>query len=267
LKKLNFDLALITGATSGLGKELARQLAKEKISLFLTGRNESELNTLKEELSSLTTVTIFPCDLTNPQERKHLTSEIYEKAPDLVINNAGSGLYGPALSYPTKDQLKTFELNLNAPVEITLDAARALQSKAKPGTILNISSIAAYFTFPNFAAYASSKVALKNFSKSLDSELEGSGIRSLVSCPGRIHTDFARRASQGKFTPSPKDAMEVSYAAKSVLNQIAKGKGNNIFGPRYFFFVLITRFVPEKIMNKIFKKKLSQRTQDQHLQK
>src|SRR5579883_2402746 len=116
-------LALITGATGGLGKALCYGLSKLKIPLFLTATKEEALRELAESLKHETQVEYFPADLASPSSRKELISIIHKKVPDLVINNAGLGLYGECLSHPSLELLKLVEVDAIAAMELTLEAA------------------------------------------------------------------------------------------------------------------------------------------------
>src|SRR5580693_8214964 len=148
-------LALVTGASSGLGKALCHLLAKKGVRLIVTGRNRSKL----EELHGL----VHVADLA--QSRDSLIKLIHEHVPDLVINNAGWGLYGDALSHTTKEQMDILEVNANAVLEISLEAARAMIKAKTEGAIVNIASGAAFFAFPTLAVYAASKAFVGSFSE------------------------------------------------------------------------------------------------------
>ncbi|NGX46491.1 MAG: 3-oxoacyl-[acyl-carrier-protein] reductase FabG, partial [Chlamydiae bacterium] len=187
------NLALITGASSGIGAALARLLASKKIALILHGRNEQKLDELASSLSSQVDVSILATDLT---KREALISLIREKVPDLVINNAGFSLYGDALESSVQEQMKIHDVNGAASLEITLEAAHALLRAKKPGVILNVSSVLGDIPSPGTAIYGASKGFVTLFSQSLDYEFAPHHIRVLVSCPGQVVTPFAARAAK-----------------------------------------------------------------------
>jgi len=99
-----FSLAFVTGASSGLGAGICRLLASKGIPLLITGRNVERLKILADELQMLVPVEIIAADLSIEKERERLIDKIHEHVPDLIINNAGFGLYGPALTYETRQQ-------------------------------------------------------------------------------------------------------------------------------------------------------------------
>lgn len=141
--KFQAKLALVTGASSGLGEAICHALANHKIPLILVSRNEEKLKKVASKLSTSTHV--HPADLTNADQRKELIKLIQYFQPDLVINNAGFGLYGPTLAHPLSELEEMMELNVRALMEITIESARALYRDQKKGIIVNISSIASFF--------------------------------------------------------------------------------------------------------------------------
>jgi uncharacterized protein len=256
----NATLALVTGASTGLGKELSRALAAKGIPLLLAARNEAKLQELAQQLP--VTSKIYPVDLTEPQERKPFLAWLKEQGPDLIINNAGMGLYGPALSHPTAQQSQLVELDVQALTEITLESARTLLEQKRGGTIMNISSAAAFFLYPNHSLYAASKAFVNVFSQSLDFELKPRGIRVLASCPGRIDTEFSLRASGG--APEKTSAlwiMRPETAAQLILKQIESGNPLEIIDARYKCFVALGKLLPKwlqmRLMNATLKSRLS----------
>lgn len=250
-------LALVTGASSGLGQALACALAKNGVSLILTGRSEERLRALVQTLS--VPVQRIPLDLSLEEDRKKLIQEMEKASPDLVINNAGLGLYGDALNHPLAELMNMIDVNITAVVEMTLAAAQHWKNSQKKGIILNVSSAAAFFTYPSFAIYAASKSFVLNFSTALDLELSDHGIRVLTVCPGQIDTDFRNRAS--KHFPQKTDlwTMSVDKCAEQILAQIAKGQRSLIIDWRYRWLVAISRLVPQKILSKLLARRISER--------
>lgn len=256
---MNVARALITGGTSGLGKALATHLASQGIPLIISGRRADELAELSQTLP--THVVCETADLSYPSERKALLERIKELKPDLVINNAGFGLYGDVLDHKREEELAILELNSAALLEITIEAAKALREANKQGTILNISSAAAFFATPGFAVYAASKMFVNQFSLAFDREMAPHGIRILTACPGQIATDFRRRAASGH--PQKKDdlmTMSVEKAVKEIVWQIEKQKRLHIFDLRYQVSTFLARhFVPESFIGWIIQRSVKKR--------
>ena len=239
------SLALITGASSGIGEALARLLAQKNIPLILTGRNRDRLQALAAELQA----EWLALDLA--KDRKPLLDLIQTRAPDLVINNAGFALYGPALHSTLKEQKEIFEVNGTAVLEISLEAARALKSAKRSGVICNISSIAGEFSFPMLSVYAATKSFVTSFSKSFDAEMAPFGIRILVSLPGQIATSFAMRASQGRYEQqSSWVTLPIPYAAEQIWRQIERRKGVHIIDWRYRLALWLSKVIPRFLLEK-----------------
>lgn len=249
-----FQCALVTGATSGIGEALSHFLASQKIPLIITGRNQERLSTLHKELKSSVQVKTFAVDLKDPLQRLELIQEIQKSSPDLVINNAGLGYYGPIIEHPTQDQMEVIEVNVSALTEITIEAAKALKKQNKKGIILNISSAAAFMAFPMHTVYAATKAYVNAFSQGLDYELSSSGIRVLCSCPGQIETEFRFRASKGKTKLRTGVTMSKEEAVNYIWKQILKKKPVVIFNWAYRLQVFLTKFIPQKWLNPTLKK-------------
>jgi short-subunit dehydrogenase len=173
-----------------------------------------------------------------------------------VINSAGIGFYGDILSYPLEDQLAIIKLNVEALSAITIEAARSLQRKNLKGTILNVSSAAANYTYPGFALYAASKRFVKEFSLSFDLEVSKYGIRILTALPGRFASPFLQKASSPKEFREKKswDIMSLEKTADLILQQIQKQKKSLIIDFRYRILAFFSLFVPQIILAKILKK-------------
>jgi short-subunit dehydrogenase len=250
-------LALVTGASGGLGKALCIALAHQGIELIAVARNQNALSALQQELT--VPVTILPIDLSHPQEREPLIELIHRTSPDVVINNAGFGLYGPILSHPASSMAEMIEVNIQALAHITIEASRALIASKKKGTILNISSAAAFFSYPTFATYAASKRFVLQFSEALDEELSPQGVRVLTVCPGQIATGFRARASS--HFPQQEDAYTLSQekAARLILKQIEQGARSRVIDNRYRLMVYLSRLIPQRLLMKILSRSLSHR--------
>lgn len=237
---------LITGATSGIGKALTLKLAHQGHCLTLVGRNKESL----EELSHIPRAQTLLLDLSQEEERQKLLLWIAEEAPSLVINSAGFGFYGKALSHPIPSHRSLIEVNILALTEITLAAAAALQKRKETGTILNISSATSLFPFPLFATYAASKSFVTSFSRSLASELRPEGIHILVSCPGMVDTPF-RSSAAGKPIPRPRGTLPLAKVVNRLLRQIEEKQPYTIIDWKMALFSKITHILPRSFLDKL----------------
>lgn len=253
------SLAFVSGATSGIGLALCKLLAQQGIALMATARNEDALKQLKETLQSLVDVDIVAADLSQSNDRKQLVAWIQKKAPDLVINNAGFGLYGEALSYATSEQEKILTVDGLSVLELTLEAARTLFSKGKKGTILNVSSAAAFCISPQFAVYAASKAFVNHFSQSFDEEMHPYGIRVLATCPGMVQTNFQQRAGGKGLIKEEPGVMSSEFVASQIWQQIQCQKPLLIVDWKYRFLTTLAALLPKHWVATFMKRKMSKR--------
>lgn len=255
---MTHSLALVTGASSGIGRALCFILAEKGINLIISGRNLNELEETAQVLRRNVAVQIVQADLAIPHERKTLIELIRLRAPDLVINNAGFALYNDAILHETEKQMQILEVNGMALLQITLEAAKAMKAHKMRGVIMNISSVAGFFIFPCFSVYAASKSFVNELSQSLDYELAPEGIRVLAACPGMVDTNFRVR-SGGTSNIKKEGLMTAQYAAEQIWNQINQKKRLNIFNWKYRLAVLARHFIPQFLYSKILKKNIKER--------
>lgn len=254
-----FSLACITGASSGIGEALCHLLAEKGIDLIIAGRNIDKLNQLASQLKVRTR--IVSGDLSLADDRKKLIEVIYKETPDLMINNAGFGLYGDALTFETPAQMEILKLNIDAVVEMSLESARAMISKDKRGVILNVSSAAAFQILPGFTLYAASKGFVNQFSESLNEELQPYGVSVLAACPGMVATNFRKRASEGKAANELSSlVMTPSFAAEQIWQQIQKRKSIHTFNWKYRLGTFLTQYIiPKKWAIKLVRSNIQSR--------
>ncbi len=253
------QLALVTGASSGLGKELSHQLARRGIPLILIARNREKLEAAASELPGSPLLCV--ADLADPEGRRKVVEIIHAEQPDLIVNNAGFGLYGPALAHKTSELQEMVEVNVEALMELSLEGAGTLLKHQKKGMVLNISSAAAFFAYPGFSVYAATKAFVNSFSRAFDEEMKPHGIRIITVCPGQIDTGFRKRAS-GNF-PQKADGITMTseMAAELILRQADKGKSLSIVNWRYLLAVGLSRLVPYSLLNRLLAKGIADRHQ------
>lgn len=242
----DYKQALITGASSGIGEAIAVLLAEQKIPLFLTGRDETRLKAVARRLESLTHVEYAAYDLSTQESRKPLVEWIHTHAPDLVIQSAGFGLYGPALQQDPKELLNMVDTNVSAVLEIALSAAKALSERKQQGTLLHVSSVAAVITMPNFSVYSATKACLLHLSECLDFEWRPYGIRVLTLCPGHVTTRFQEHASKGAAYMPVSYALSAEQVARAALRQINYQKRTCFFDWRSQLIAFLCRYVLPK---------------------
>lgn len=213
--------ALVTGATSGLGAEFARQLAPHARRLLLVGRREERLDglaaSLRENHQNLEVIS-FAADLSTAPERERLAAHVIrEEIPvNLLINNAGLGDLGPFVSADWGRLKPMLEVNVTALTHLSHLLLPMLRSSA-PAGILNVSSIAGFFPLPEMAVYAATKAYVTSFSEALRMELAPEGIRVTALCPGPVPTEFFEVASRNGEAIRAMDRSHPSLAATPEL--------------------------------------------------
>ena len=198
-------LTIITGASSGLGAEFARQLAAdardERQELWLIARNEEKLATVAAGLAQTNaTVRTFAMDISGRDSvqrvKKLLESEraTGDFVIDMLVNNAGFGTYGPFAETDTEREMQMIDLNCTT---LTGICGIALPYLPRGSTVINVASLAAFLPLGNFAVYAATKAFVLSFSVALAAELKDAGIAVCALCPGSVSTNFANVASNG----------------------------------------------------------------------
>lgn len=248
-------VALITGASTGIGYEMAKIFAARGYDLVVVARNAKSLKELHDHLSPLVNVTYIPLDLSLPKAPQTLFAKT-KKAKlqvDVLVNNAGFGTSGNFVELDLKRELMEVDLNIRALVELT-HLYGAEMAKRKQGRILNVASTAAFQPGPWMSVYYATKSFVLHFSEGIAEELKSKGVQVSVLCPGATVTEFANTAGMhnSKLFKSKllKPATAEAVAIYGV-NQFLKGKVIIIHG---FFNKLLAfgnRFSPRFIVRKI----------------
>jgi len=193
-------VTLVTGASGGIGADLARIFARHSHDLALVARSRAKLEALADEIAASGRLrpVVLVFDLIERGAATHIAAalEAAGATPEILVNNAGFGLAGEAAGLDPAQQLAIVDLNIRAVVDITLCFLPAI--RAARGKILNVASVAAYFPGgPGMAAYYASKSFILSFSLALSQELRLQGVTVSALCPGYTKTDFQARAGFG----------------------------------------------------------------------
>ena len=209
---------LITGASGGIGLETARQLAAQGYRLTLVARNENKLNKAVKNLNGLGH-SILVADLTDKGDLQKLVDHLKAEKYDILINNAGAGIYGKFADIPLEEQLTTMHLNMDALV--TLSYA-FLQNATTGDTLVNVGSVLAHSSLPGGSVYAATKSFVANFSESLWYEFKPKGVFVMGFNPGAAASDFHSNAG-GHTSDFPKFVMSsVEDVAKELVKALEK---------------------------------------------
>ena len=251
--------AIITGASSGLGVEFARQLASQSACLVLAARRGELLQAVADELKtsqSAAKVVTCACDLSTDEGRKTLWAQVDALGlkPTLLINNAGLGDYGTFVTAPEARVRTQIELNITALTLLTHEFAdRVLATSEKPAGIINVGSLAATLPIPDLAVYAATKAYVMSLSEALSVEFAERHI--LVSCvsPGPTPTNFgrnARRPDEKDIDRSGQGLLRVSpqVVVAEALRALRRGKACVFPSLRVTFAAFIFRIMPRFLM-------------------
>jgi uncharacterized protein len=247
-------VALVTGASFGLGLEFCKILASKNYDLIITARSEKKLDELKLELmkSYPIKVTTFAADLSLREDTKKFIRAHESVSLDLLVNNAGVGVYGEFKETDINDEVNMLELNMVALSMITKAFLPAMLKK-KSGQILNLASTAAFQPGPLMSLYFATKAFVLSFSEALSEELIGTGVSVTCYCPSATRTNFQDTAGAGRsklFKGKIPGAQEVALDAIAALE--AK-KTVAIYGFFNRFLIFTLRFTPRFLIPKIVK--------------
>ncbi|MFN8633523.1 MAG: SDR family oxidoreductase [Chloroflexota bacterium] len=200
-------VALVTGASSGIGEAFAKALGGRGLNLVLTGRDGDQLARIAGEIEAFSAVHVerLTADLAEPDapERIGLAVDALGLSPDLLVNNAGGGLLGSFAALPLDRQLQMIRVNVEALVGLTGLFLPPMLARGRGG-IVNVSSSAGHQPLPHFAVYAATKAFVTSFSEALWAEVRGRGVRVVAVCPGPVaDTRFGLRAGESPMSKIP----------------------------------------------------------------
>ena len=249
-------LAVITGASSGIGAMFARKLAARGYDLLLVARREDRLRSLAQELQDLyhLKVEAFAADLAHADDRERL-AQVVEAAPDLglLVNNAGFGTNGYFLETDVRQQLEMHELHVLATVRLCHAAIRNLDGNdgAKRRGIINVSSVAAFSSAPQNASYNSTKRWVNGFTESLAMEFGATGKSITVQalCPGFTLSEFHDKLKMDRSRIPRSLWMTADFVVEESLKAFGKGKLFVIPGWRYKALVGVMKALPASVLS------------------
>ncbi len=186
----------MTGASSGIGADIARELAERGHGVTLVARREDRLRELADELAGLgANVEVIACDVADSAARAGLLDKVERRGltVDILVNNAGIGTMGSVTKTPVAEEISQVRVNVEAVVDLTTRAVQQMVPRGR-GAILNIGSTAGYQPFPGQVGYAATKAFVNNYTQGLRGELAGTGVTVALLCPGPVRTEFVKSA-------------------------------------------------------------------------
>jgi short-subunit dehydrogenase len=247
MRDLKGHRAVVTGASSGIGEEFARQLASLGADLVIAARRLDRLDKLAAELARDHDVAVetLKCDLSAPEQAAWLfEGAVKGGSVTMLINNAGIGPFGRFLHHPRDKHTETVQLNAVALTELSYFFAAHMLEHGKPSYIANIGSIAGFQGTTNFAVYAGTKAYVRVFSEILARELQDTNIKVTCVCPGGTHTEFSD--ANGQLVKE--SAHRLMMSSKDVVDRALSGMltGRTFVIPGFVNKVacLLPRFLP-----------------------
>ena len=248
--------ALITGASSGIGFELAELFARDGYDLVLTARSEEKLRARADELAARFGISarIIAKDLSSPQAPDAIFNELQRESVfvDVLVNNAGFGNHGLFHQTDLAEELEMIQVNLTSLTHLTKLFIREMVRRGG-GKILNVASVAAFLPGPLMAVYYATKAYVLSFSEALAEELRGTGVRVTCLSPGPTRTDFQRRAGIGpiKILDHGAATLDSKTVARRGYEGLMRNKRVVVTGFMNRFFVFGMRFVPRSVLARI----------------
>ncbi len=249
--------ALITGASSGIGRELAIVFAQNGWDVVLVARSADKLQELAEELvrkHQISAETIA-LDLVDPAAPQKLLRETAARSLkiDALVNNAGIGSFGFFADIDPENDARLLELNVTALTKLTKLFLRPMIVRKK-GYILNVASTAAFQPGPLMAVYYASKAYVLSFSEALSNELEGSGVSVTALCPGAVRTGFQDAANMTGSKLFKRVTLEASRVAREGYQAMMRGKRVVVPGVRHRLMIAGSRFAPHSLVLRIMRR-------------
>jgi uncharacterized protein len=192
--------AVVTGASSGIGADIARELAARGHGLVLVARREDRLKELAAELAAVR-VEVIACDVADPDARAHLLDEVEARGltVDVLVNNAGLGTIGAVATADVDREMAQVRVNVEAVIDLTTRAVQRMVPRGR-GAILNVGSTAGFQPFPGQAGYAATKAFVISYTEALRTELAGTGVTVATLNPGPVRTEFLQSAGMDEKT-------------------------------------------------------------------
>jgi short-subunit dehydrogenase len=242
-------VALITGASAGLGVEFARQLSKRGHRLVLAARRKDRLETLAGELGNARTIAI---DLSKSGSAAKLLADLAAAGEqvEILVNNAGFGLIGRFAELDARRERQMIDLNVGTLTDLCRAAAPAM-IKRKSGGILNVASTAAFQPGPNMAVYFATKAYVLSLTEALHEELKPHGVHVSALCPGPTRTEFGEVAGFGGNGLFDRVAMESPEVVAAGLDGLDRNRAVVVPGIANKVGALSTRFAPRSVVRRI----------------
>ena len=255
--KLSGKLAIVTGASRGIGRALAKELARQGCGLLLTALEENELSAVSQEIrrKGLVPVEAMAVDLSSARDRKRLIDWILSRKnpPDILINNAGIGYFGRFEGADSTNIERTITINVSALVHLTHDLIPILKTRPR-SKIVNVSSASSRLPYPGLAIYGATKAFVSSLSQTLAAELEGTPIDVLCFHPGFTMTSFMESAGMDMRRVKKVLIHSPEEVAVQIVRAIQKDKHWGYSGFSTHLSVLLGTVLPMRLKTTLFER-------------
>lgn len=239
--------AVITGATSGIGAEFAKQLAPTCDALVLVGRDGERLNELAALLKSHATVDVMIADLATESGREVVAQRVSQSDVDLLINNAGFGLNEGFVSTEYSDERALLDVLVTAVLHTTHAALPGMLER-NTGGVINVSSVAGWLSS---GTYSAAKSWVTTFSESLATLHRDSNVNVMALCPGFTRTEFQQRAGMNTESISDRMWLDVDHVVRDALRDFNRGKAVSVPGIQYKVLSAVAQYLPRPWVRRI----------------
>jgi short-subunit dehydrogenase len=251
--------AVVTGASSGIGAAIARELADRGHGVTLVARREDRLRELADELAGRGShVEVIACDVADSAARSGLFDEVDRRGltADILVNNAGIGTIGSVTNASVDDEIAQVRVNVEAVLDLTTRAVQQMVPRGR-GAILNVGSTAGYHPFPGQAGYAASKAFVITYTQGLRGELAGTGVTVALLNPGPVRTEFLKSAGMDERTFAdafPKFLWTPARdVARTAIDALDGDRGTVIPGLPSQLSARLFQFMPRRLLMPLLK--------------
>lgn len=254
------QMALITGASSGIGYELAKLFARDGYDLALVARDRQKLDALAQAMRRQhgISASVLPADLSLPEAPETVWRALEASPVDVLVNNAGFGAYGAFARTELAEQLRMIQVNATALTHLTRLFLPGMIQRGR-GKILNVASTAAFQPGPLMAVYYASKAYVLSFSEAVANELRGSGVSVTALCPGPTTTDFQRRAGIERTRLMRGRIMDAETVARAGYRGLLSGRTVVVPGLRNRLLSVAVRLPPRDAVTQMVRSIQEQR--------
>ncbi|WP_292981209.1 SDR family oxidoreductase [Mycobacterium sp.] len=250
--------AVVTGASSGIGRDIARELVDRGHGVTLVARREDKLRELADELGDRVRVEWIASDVADPDARAGIFGELAsrELTVDILVNNAGVGTIGSVAKTAVDDEIAQVRVNVEAVIDLTTRAVQQMVPRGR-GAILNVGSTAGFHPFPGQVGYSGTKAFVKSYTEGLRGELAGTGVTVALLCPGPVRTEFLQSAGMDEKAFAAAFPKFLWMASRDVarigIDALDGDRGTVIAGLPSQFSTRLLQFMPRRLLMPLLK--------------